>query len=106
MCEYPEMIQAQTKLTSRGQVSVPAVIRHALGVKPGSVIEWQLVGDTITVTRAVRAGTSDVRTALFGSSKTGVDSPAPKTLQELKAGIALSMRQRHARPHARPNARS
>lgn len=95
------MIQAQTKLTSQGQVSVPAVIRHALGVKPGSVIEWQLVGDTITVTRAVRADTSDVRTALFGDSKTGGGNLAPKTLQELKAGIALNMRQRHVRPNAR-----
>ena len=31
-----------TKVSDRGQVSVPADIRAALGIEPGTVLEWEL----------------------------------------------------------------
>ncbi len=33
-------IQAQSKLTSQGQVSVPAAVRRRLGLGPGATLEW------------------------------------------------------------------
>ena len=34
-----------TKVSDRGQVSVPAEIRTALGIEPGSVLSWELSTD-------------------------------------------------------------
>jgi antitoxin PrlF len=88
------MLKIQTKLTSQGQVSVPAAIRHMLGLTPGSAVEWLQDGGNIIVKRAVRSTSSDVHAALFGDD----DLPEPaKTLAELKQGITQHMRRRHAR---------
>lgn len=35
----------QTKVSDRGQVSVPAGIRSALGIGPGTVLAWELSTD-------------------------------------------------------------
>lgn len=88
------MIKAQTKLTSQGQVSVPAAVRHALGLTPGATIEWTQEGDSIIVRRAVRSSTREVHEALFANE--GPGTPA-KTLAELKQGIRQNMQRRHAR---------
>ena len=88
------MLKIQTKLTSQGQVSVPAAARHLLGLTPGAAVEWTQVGDTITVKRAVRSSTRDVHEALFPKA----DSAAPaKTVAQLKQGIRQHMQRRHAR---------
>jgi antitoxin PrlF len=88
------MLKIQTKLTSQGQVSVPAAVRHALGLTPGSAVEWLQDGSNIVVKRAVRSTSSDVHAALFGKGKSA--EPA-KTLKELKQGIAQHLQRRHAR---------
>jgi antitoxin PrlF len=88
------MLKIQTKLTSQGQVSVPAAVRHMLGLTPGSAVEWLQDGGNIIVKRAVRSTSHEVHAALFGDD--GLPEPA-KTLAELKQGIAQHMRRRHAR---------
>jgi AbrB family looped-hinge helix DNA binding protein len=88
------MLKVQTKLTSQGQVSVPAPVRHALGLTPGAMIEWTQEGDSIIVRRAVRSSTREVHEALFATE--GASTPA-KTLAELKQGIRQNMQRRHAR---------
>jgi AbrB family looped-hinge helix DNA binding protein len=86
-------MQAQTKLTSQGQVSVPAAFRNLLGLTPGSVLEWTQEGDTVTVRRAARHSSLEVHQALFPEGTT----PAPaKTLDELKQGIRQHMQRRYA----------
>jgi antitoxin PrlF len=88
------MLKIQTKLTSQGQVSVPAAVRHLLGLTPGATVEWTQEGDSIVVKRAVRSSTHDVHDALFPQG----NSAAPaKTLAELKQGIRQHMQRRHAR---------
>ena len=88
------MLKIQTKLTSQGQVSVPAAVRHLLGLTPGASVEWTQEGDSITVKRAVRSSTCDVHDALFPEG----DSAAPaKTMAELKQGVRQNMQRRHAR---------
>ena len=88
------MIRALTKVTSQGQVSVPASIRRALGLTPGAVIEWtEESGGRFVVARAARHSSQDVHAALFPEGK----APA-QPLDALKQGIAAHMRRRHARP--------
>jgi antitoxin PrlF len=84
----------QTKITSQGQVSVPAAVRHFLHLTPGSVLEWSQDGDRVLVHRATRHSTAEVHQALFGAAG-AVGTPA-KTLAELKQGVRERMRRRHA----------
>ncbi|MFM9970898.1 MAG: AbrB/MazE/SpoVT family DNA-binding domain-containing protein [Burkholderiales bacterium] len=87
------MQKMQTKLTSQGQVSVPAPVRNFLHLIPGSVLVWTREGDRIVVERAKRHSTAEVHNALFAE-----DSPnmgKPKSLEELKAGVRQYMRRRH-----------
>jgi antitoxin PrlF len=86
------MIEAQSKLTSQGQVSVPAAVRRQLGLGPGSTLEWVEEAGRIVVRRAAVGDSTAVHEALFPE---GV--PARQSLKDLKLGIAKAMRQRHAR---------
>ncbi|MFL5279258.1 MAG: AbrB/MazE/SpoVT family DNA-binding domain-containing protein [Myxococcales bacterium] len=86
------MAIAHSRLTSQGQVSVPAEVRRRLGVAPGSIIEWDEAGGAIVVRRAGRYSSAEVHAALFpqGAGK-------PRSLPELKAGVRAHMQRRHAR---------
>jgi AbrB family looped-hinge helix DNA binding protein len=88
------MLQIQTKLTSQGQVSVPAAVRQLLSLRPGSVLVWTEEDGRITVERAVRHSTADVHQALF--SDDAVRTAPAKSLTELKQGIRQHMQRRHA----------
>lgn len=89
---YPRhVVIASSKITSQGQISVPAEIRRKLGVGPGSVLEWIEDGEKITVKRAGQYSFEDIRRHLF-------KEPAPKQgLEDLKEGIRRHMRKRHAK---------
>ena len=39
----------RTKVTTRGQVSIPASIRRQLHIKPNTTLEWVLDGNTVRV---------------------------------------------------------
>jgi antitoxin PrlF len=84
------MALASSKLTSQGQISVPAEVRRKLGL--GSVLEWEEEGDRILVRRAGQHTSRDVHEALFPKTK-----PLPRTLADLKEGIRRAVRKRHAR---------
>ena len=88
------MLQIQTKLTSQGQVSVPAAVRHFLNLTPGSVLLWTQQDGRIMVERAVRHSTIEVHQALFADDAP-VKTPT-KTLLDLKLGIRQQMQRRHA----------
>jgi AbrB family looped-hinge helix DNA binding protein len=81
---------AHSKMTAQGQVSVPAKVRQRLGVGPGSVIEWTDEGDRVVVRKAGRYSSEDVHRALFPTP------PRRRTLEELKAGLGLYIKKRHA----------
>lgn len=86
------MTIAQSRLTSQGQVSIPAEVRRRLGLGPGSVIEWDEEGERIIVRRAGRYSSADVYAALFPQG-----AGAPRSLPDLEAGIRANVRRRHAR---------
>jgi len=71
---------------------VPAEVRRKLGLAPGSVIEWDDRGESVLVRRAGRHTFADVRATLFPDG-----APRPRTLAELKAGIADHLKRKHAR---------
>lgn len=89
------MQKFQTKLTSQGQVSVPAAVRSFLHLIPGSVLVWTQEGDRIVVQRAKRHNTQEVHEALFSADSPPGAGPA-KSLAELKQGIREQVRRRHA----------
>jgi AbrB family looped-hinge helix DNA binding protein len=82
---------AQSKLTAQGQISVPAEIRKKLGLRPGSVLEWDESGGEVVVRRAGRYTSAQVHEVLFGASQTR------KAKVDVKEGIRKHIRQRHAR---------
>ena len=85
------MVLAHSKLTAQGQISVPAKVRHRLGVGPGSVLEWDEEGGQIVVRKTGRYTSEDVHRALFRRP------PRPRTVKELKEGIRGHIRRRRAR---------
>jgi len=88
------MLQIQTKLTSQGQVSVPAAVRSLLHLTPGSMLVWKEQAGQISVERAVRHNTAEVHQALFGADTNA--TPDAKTAAEIKQGIRHLMQRRHA----------
>lgn len=82
----------KSRLTAQGQISVPARVREGLGLSPGAVLEWSVLGNQATVRRLGRHTFEDVHAVLFPD---GV--PSPKTLGELKDGIGAFARGKHAR---------
>ena len=94
------MPQIHSKLTSQGQVSVPAAIRQALALTPGSALVWTQEEGRVTVQRAARHTTADVHQALFGApvlANVQAANTQPKTLAQLKQGIREHVKSRHAR---------
>ncbi len=86
------MAISRSRLTAQGQISVPAEVRRKLGLAPGSVIEWEDRRDTIVVRKGGQNTFEDVHAALFPKK-----APHPRTLTQLKAGIADHLRRKHAR---------
>ena len=85
------MAIAHSKLTTQGQISVPAEVRRKLGIGPGSVLEWHEHGDKILVRRATRYSSEDIHQVLFPAKP-----PAVRTLAEMKQGIRRHVRKRYA----------
>lgn len=83
---------AQSRLTSQGQVSVPAEVRRRLGLGPGSILEWNADGDLVVVRRAHRYSSADLHSTLFPEG-----TPEGHSLQEIKDGIRRDVAKRHAR---------
>jgi len=84
-------MKPQSKVTSQGQISVPAEIRRKLGIGPGSVLEWDEEEGRVFVRKAGKYTFEDMHRALFPTP------PEPRTLEELKEGIATYIREKHAR---------
>lgn len=80
------MTLARSRVTARGQVSVPAKVRRRLGIGPGAVLEWTEEGDAVVVRKAGRFSSEDVHRALF------VKTPRPRTAGEMTAGIRRYVR--------------
>ena len=87
------MSTKQSKLTSQGQVSVPASVRQFLSLSPGGAMLWVQEGERMWVQRAVTHTPSDAYQALFGNSapKRAIDT------QDTKQAIRSFIQKKHAR---------
>ena len=86
------MAIAHSRLTTQGQISVPAEVRKKLGLGPGSVLEWDERNNDVIVRRAGKFSSTDIPVAVFPAGP-----PPVKTAAQLKDGIRELMRKRHAR---------
>ena len=86
------MSLARSKVTARGQTSVPVDVRRKLGIGRGSVLEWEEDGDKIVVRRAGRFSSEDINREVFGQRR-----PETHSIDELKTGIRNYVRMRYAR---------
>lgn len=86
------MAIAHSKLSSQGQVSVPAEVRRRLGLGPGSVLEWDEEGDRVVVRRSARYSSEDIHRKLFPAG-----DPKRRSLADMKTGLGQRARKRHAR---------
>ncbi len=53
-----------TSVTSKGQVTIPKAVRQQLGIRQGSRVEFEMVGDHIEM--RVRSSPANVPTSGFG----------------------------------------
>ena len=80
-----------TRITSQGQLSMPAAIRKSLGLAPGSLVEWNLRGDEVVVRRSARLDSKAMHDAIFQGRK-----PVSNGMTKNDA-IAAYIREKHAR---------
>ena len=85
------MESIESKLTSQGQVSVPARIRRTLGLTPGATIEWCQRGDEVVVRRASKYSSLEIHKAVFTTP------PARASVEDMDEGIRSRVRRSHAR---------
>ena len=88
----PPLPALETRVTSQGQVSVPAAIRRKLGVEPGSTLQWIERGDEVVVKRRSNYSSLDMHKALFPNGP-----PKPISDKQIKEAIADYIRAKHAR---------
>lgn len=86
------MVIAHSKVTSQGQISVPAEVRRKLGIGPGSLLEWDEEEGKVVIRRVGRFSSEDVHNALFSKRK-----QSPRSLNELKASIRRHVKVKRAR---------
>ena len=86
------MAIAESRITSQGQISVPAEVRRRLGVGPGSTLRWEEEDGKIVVKPAKEYTFKDIHKALFPDGP-----PKRQSLEELKEAIREYVRNKHAR---------
>ena len=85
------MEPVESKITSQGQVSVPALVRQKLGLAPGSRIEWREKDAEIVVRKASKYSSRDIHDAVFPTPPDPVDTAG------MDAGIRSQVQRKHAR---------
>jgi antitoxin PrlF len=87
------MTTIHSRITSQGQITVPAEVRRKLGVGPGSTLEWSESEQGMLVRRSGQVGTDEIHAALFGKRPLSRDERPVET----KTAIERFIRAKHAR---------
>ena len=88
----PAFPPLETRVTSQGQVSVPAAIRRKLGVEPGSTLQWIERGDEVVVRRRVGSTFEEMHKILFPNGP-----PKPISLKQMDEAIVDYVREKHGK---------
>lgn len=84
------MQSVESKITSKGQVSVPATVRRRLDLAPGARVEWMERDGEVIVRRASKYSSKDIHAAVF-------DEPLKAaSLADMDAGIRAHLKHKHA----------
>jgi antitoxin PrlF len=86
------MALARSRITSQGQISVPAEVRKKLGVGPGSLLQWDEEEGKVVIRRVGKFSCQDMQAALFPEGP-----PKPLSAAEIKASIARHLKAKHVR---------
>ena len=66
---------ALTRLTSKHQTTIPAEVRHALGLKAGDQVEFRVEGTTVTLHKAEAAAADMVFRLMQAHAMRDWDTP-------------------------------
>jgi AbrB family looped-hinge helix DNA binding protein len=83
-------------LTSKGQVTIPKLIRDRLGLRAGDRLDFKLERDGTLVIQPL--GPDGELPSLAGFLQGRVKITRPVSVEDMDAGIAEAMRRRHPRP--------
>jgi AbrB family looped-hinge helix DNA binding protein len=60
------------KVTTKGQVTIPQEIRDALGIHPGSTVEFRIVGDEVVLHKIAGGRGAAIVARMRGRATTGM----------------------------------
>jgi antitoxin PrlF len=86
------MAIARSRVTSQGQISVPAEVRRKLGIGPGSLLEWDEEEGKMVLRKAGRYSFEDIHAALFPAGP-----PKRRTKAEVDAAMVRHFKAKYAR---------
>lgn len=75
------LLDMKSRVTERGQITIPKQLRDRLGIRPGQVVDFAEEGGRLVVTR--RAGDDPVK-AVFGIL--ALDRSTDELMADLRAG--------------------
>jgi AbrB family looped-hinge helix DNA binding protein len=85
------MQPVESRITSKGQVSIPAAVRRRLDVTPGARVEWLERDGEVVIRRASRFSSADIHAAVFAVP------PNAASVVDMDAGIRAHLKKKHAR---------
>jgi bifunctional DNA-binding transcriptional regulator/antitoxin component of YhaV-PrlF toxin-antitoxin module len=95
--EAPMRTIAESKITSKQQLTLPQPIRRLLGVDAGDSLLWRLdESGNIVVEPGRRHTLADIRRAVEAAGPPS-GTAIPATVEEMKAGLLETIRSKHAR---------
>lgn len=86
------MALPRSRVTSQGQISVPAEIRRKLGIVAGTVLEWEEEDGRVVVRRAGGVTSKEMHEALFPGGP-----PKRLSVADMDRAIEREVLRRHAR---------
>jgi antitoxin PrlF len=81
-----------SKMTSQGQISVPAEVRKQLGLNPGSILEWTPTAEGMIVKRRGQYSFEQIHKRLFPNGP-----PKRVSIAEMKKGIGRGIAEKYDR---------
>ena len=84
------MESVESKITSKGQISVPAAVRRQLALEPGARIEWVEKNGEVVVRRVSRFSSEEIHNAVFSQK------PTSASVADMDAGIRAHLKKKHA----------
>lgn len=77
-------MQKEAKLTSKGQITVPKAVRHALGVKPGDKLVFEQTGRVISVRKTASGSVFEKYRGIGNEGIKGGRESVIKAIRELR----------------------